>query len=114
MDRQIVYIGAIPQDVDQLQQNKNVLIGLGYLMQAVLGTSTVVDGLACTPNSPAALNVLVGPGSIHSLTSVDATAYGSLAPDTIDQIVARYLALSRFSSANSARDVLALPSSARC
>jgi hypothetical protein len=87
VDRQIVYIGAIPQDTDQLQQNKNTMIGLGYLIQALLGTSTVVDGLACTPNSPAAMNVLVGPGSIYSLAEVDATAYGSLNADTSDQIV---------------------------
>ena len=87
MDRQIVYIGAIPQDTDQLQQNKNTMIGLGYLMQAVLGTGTLVDGLSCTPNSPAAMNVLVGPGSIYSLAEVDATAYGSLSADTTDLIV---------------------------
>ncbi|WP_020472353.1 hypothetical protein [Zavarzinella formosa] len=87
MDRQIVYTGAIPQDTDLLQQNKNAMIGLGYLMLAVMGSATLVDGLACTPNSPAALNVLVGPGSIYSLAAVDATAYGSIAADTADLIV---------------------------
>ncbi len=58
------------------------MVGLGYALQATLGTSTVVDGLACTPNSPAAMNVLVAPGSIYSVDETDATAYGSLAIDT--------------------------------
>jgi hypothetical protein len=87
MDRQIVYTGAIPQDTDVLNTNKNVMVGLGFALQAILGTGTLFDGLACTPNTPAALNVLVGPGSAYSLQNVDGTAYGSLAPDTADQIV---------------------------
>ena len=94
MDRQIVYIGQIPQDTDLLLTNKNSMIALGYALQAVLGTSTLVDGFACTPNSPAALNVLVGPGSIYSLQNVDATAYGSVAADTTDQIVKQGIIMS--------------------
>ena len=87
MDRQICYIGAIPQDTDLLQQNKNVMIGLGYALQAIIGSSTVVDGLACTQNGPPAMNVLVAPGSIYSLQNVDGTAYGSIIADTADQII---------------------------
>ncbi len=45
MDRNIVYPSAIPLDTDLLSVNKNAMIGLGFLAQAVLGTSTVVDGL---------------------------------------------------------------------
>lgn len=94
MDRQIVYAGAIPRDVDLLSQNKNVLIGLGYLMQAILGVSTFVDGLACTPTGPATLTVNVGNGSIYSLQNVDGTAYGSLSADTTDQIVKQGIIMS--------------------
>ena len=93
MDRQIIYPGQIPQDTDLLNTNKNALVALGFLMQAVLGTSLSVDGLACTPNSPAALNVLVGPGSIHSLQNVDGTAYGTIAADTTNQIMKQGLTL---------------------
>ena len=87
MDRQIVQIGAIPQDTDLLLTNKNTMIGLGYALQAILGTSTAVDGLACTQNGPPAMNVLVAPGSVYSLQNVDGTAYGSIPADTADQIV---------------------------
>ena len=59
MDRQIVYVDAIPQDTDILNTNKNAMVGLGFLIQAILGGSTVLDGLACTPTGPASLNVLV-------------------------------------------------------
>lgn len=93
MDRQIVYQGQIPLETDILNTNKNGMVALGYLMQSVLGTNLSLDGLACTTNTPAALNVLVGPGSIHSLQNVDGTAYGTLAADTTNQIVKQGLSL---------------------
>ncbi len=74
MDRQVVQIGAVPQDVDVLLTNKDVMVGLGYLIAATMGTSVPVDGLACSPNTPAALNVRVGPGAIHSLQNSDGPA----------------------------------------
>lgn len=93
MDRQIVYSGQIPLETDLLLTNKNTMLALGSLMQAVLGSSVCLDGLACTPNTPAALNVLVGPGSIYSLQNVDGTAYGTVAADTTNQTVKQGLAV---------------------
>jgi hypothetical protein len=87
MDRNIVYPGAIPLDTDLLTLNRNTMIALGYLAQLVLGTSTVVDGLSCTPTTPASLSVTVGPGSVTQLSVVDTLAYGSLAADSTDQLV---------------------------
>jgi hypothetical protein len=87
MDRNIVYPGSIPLDTDLLSVNRNTMIGLGFLAQAVLGTSTVVDGLQCQPTSPASMNVVVGPGSITQMGPVDLLAYGSIAADATDQIV---------------------------
>ena len=86
MDRNIVYPSSIPQDVDILGINRNAMVALGYLMQATLGTATIVDGLACTP-AGTALAVVIGPGCITQTTSVDATAFGSLAADTTDPLV---------------------------
>jgi hypothetical protein len=87
MDRNLVYPGSIPLDTDLLTINRNTMIALGYLAQAVVGASTVVDGLACTPTSPASLTVNVGPGSITSLETIDAQAYGSLPADPTDVLV---------------------------
>lgn len=82
MDRNIVYPGSIPLDTDLLSLNRNAMIGLGYLVQAVLGTNTVADGLICQPTSPASLSIVIGPGSITQMGPVDASSYGSLLADT--------------------------------
>ncbi|OYV29870.1 MAG: hypothetical protein B7Z81_14770, partial [Acidocella sp. 20-61-6] len=87
MDRNIVYPGSIPLDTDILYPNRNSMVGIAALTAATLGSAIVVDGLACTPTSPASLTVNVGPGSITQLSPLDATGYGSLAADVAGQIV---------------------------
>lgn len=82
MDRVLVYPGALPQDSDQLNAGLFALIGQAFLNQALLGSSTVVAGLACTPTSPASLTVNVGVGSIYQMDQVDAASYGSLGTNT--------------------------------
>lgn len=93
IDRQIVYVGAIPQDIDLLKAERNTMTAIAMLSQAILGTATMFDGLAVTPNGPPALNVLVGPGSIYEVANLDSTAFGSLAADTTDQIVKQGIVL---------------------
>jgi len=87
MDRNIVYPGSIPLDTDLLTANRNAMIGVGFLAQAVLGTNVVADGLVCQPTNPASLNVVVGPGSITQFGMVDVAPYGSIPADTTDLIV---------------------------
>jgi hypothetical protein len=87
MDRIIVYPGSIPLDTDMLSINRNAMVGLGYLAQAVLGQNTIADGLPCGPTSPASLTVTVGPGSLTQLTTVDTLSYGSLPADSTDPLV---------------------------
>jgi hypothetical protein len=87
MDRNIIYPGSIPLDTDLLSVNRNTMIGLGFLAQAVLGTNTVADGLACQPTSPASMSVVIGPGSITQLCPVDTLAYGSIPADLTDLIM---------------------------
>ena len=82
MDRNIVYPAGIPLDTDILSLNRNAMIGLGYLMQAVLGTTTIVDGLACSPTTPASMTVTIGPGCITQVSTIDQNAYGSLSADS--------------------------------
>jgi hypothetical protein len=87
MDRSIVYPGAIPLDTDLLSVNKNAMIGLGFLAQAILGTNTVVDGLSCQPTTPASMSVVIGAGSMTQFGPVDSTPYGSIPADTTDTLV---------------------------
>jgi hypothetical protein len=87
LDRQLVYPGQIPLETDLLNTNRNILVSVAKLSGALVGTQTIANGLACTANSPAALNVVVGPGELYSLQNLDGTAYSSLPADTTHQIV---------------------------
>lgn len=87
MDRTIVYPSSIPLDTDILSLNRNVMVALGFLAQACLGSNTVVDGLACTPTTPGSMTISIGPGSMTTFGPIDATAYGSLPADTADSLV---------------------------
>ena len=84
MDRPIVYPGSIPLDTDVLRAAQNAMVAFGSIAAAMLGTGTVVDGLAC---SPSGLAVQVGPGAIFQSAPLEATPYGSLPADTADSIV---------------------------
>lgn len=87
MDRQIVWPGAIPLETDILNTNRNVMVALGRLAMDVLGSSTLVSGLTCTPTAVPSMAVNIGPGAIYSLQNVDNIAYSSVAADTTDQTV---------------------------
>ena len=87
MDRQIVYPGGIPLDTDILNMERGVMVALGYLAQAVLGTASVADGLACQPTLPASMNVVVGPGSITQFGAVDTLPFGSLPAEPAEPLV---------------------------
>lgn len=87
MDRNLVYPGSIPLDSDLLTINRNTMVAVGYLAQAILGTSPVVDGLACVPTVPASLGVTVQPGSITQFSVVDTLGFGSLPADVTDPLL---------------------------
>ncbi len=80
-DRQIVYPGALPADTDILGLQRDMMVAIGYLAQAALGTGTVVWGLAGTQTTVPGMTINLGPGAIAGLSTVDATAFGSLASD---------------------------------
>ena len=93
MDRQIVYAGQVLPETTLLNMAKDGMVGLGTAMQAVLGTTTLVDGLACTPTGVPSLQVNVSAGSIYSLQNMDSSAFSSLAADTTHQIVKQGIVL---------------------
>ncbi len=80
MDRQIVYPGSIPLDTDLLHIQRNAMAAMGALARCVLGTGPVADGLGCVPVA-SGWGVVVGPGSLTALGTVDAAPYGSLGAD---------------------------------
>ncbi len=93
MDRSIVYSQEQGRSTDFLFAQRAAMIGMSKLAQACLGASTCVNGLACTPTSPATLTVNVAKGEIYSMASVDANAYGVLPADTTDSILKQGIVL---------------------
>ncbi len=91
MDRQIVYPSQIPLETDILSTNKDAMIGLAKLAEVVLGRVPVLIGLPCTPGT--GLTVSVGAGQVYNLADIDATAYSSLAADTVHTVLKQGLLL---------------------
>lgn len=87
MDRPIQYPGAIPLETDLLWTNRNVMLGLGFLFQDLIGTQTLAAALPCTQTATPSMGVLLGAGRIYSLQEVDATNYSSVLADTTHQVV---------------------------
>jgi hypothetical protein len=85
MDRQIIYPGQIAVETDLLNTNRNMMVSIGKLAGALLGTGGIVNGLAVSPG--AGLTVSVGIGEIYQIGNVDNTAYSSLPADTTDSVV---------------------------
>jgi hypothetical protein len=85
-DRHFVYENQIPLDRDVLLTQMHTYIGLAKLAAAVLGTTQILNGFACTPTAPATLTVDVGPGEIYSLQNIDNTNFGSISLDNTHQI----------------------------
>lgn len=87
MDRKIVYAGQVPLSSQALQSERNHMVGIGHIAQAVFGTGTVADGLDCVPTVPASLAINITPGSLYNLASLDGSAFGSLVADISHNIV---------------------------
>jgi hypothetical protein len=80
MDRPIIQAGEGLRAADFLNGAKGAFVGLAKLCAAVFGTSTVVNGLACTPGT--GLTVSIGAGEIYTLAATDTAAYGTLTSDS--------------------------------
>lgn len=87
MDRVITYPGQIPLETDLLNTNRNTMVALAKLCEAVFGSGTVAYGLTAAPDTPASMRVAIGPGEIYARTSIDGTAYSSLPADVTRQAV---------------------------
>ena len=93
MDRSIVYSQEQGRSTDFLFAQRATMIGMAKLAQAVLGSNTCVNGLACTATAPASLSVNIGKGEIYGMADIDGSAYGVLAADTSDVILKQGIVL---------------------
>lgn len=76
MDRITVYRGELPYETDFLGGERSAYEGLGLALLDIMGATTVVGGLPCTPTTPASLAVNVGPGRIYKKDSLEPAAWG--------------------------------------
>src|SRR5882724_249615 len=76
MDRVSVYPSEIIFSADVLRSNIYPYISSGCLTDAILGSSTEINGFNCTPQTPTAnLTVNVDQGQIYIQEAVDTIAY---------------------------------------
>lgn len=80
MDRTIIYDGEGLRSDDFLNAGRAGLVALAKLSETLFGSSTLVDGLGCTPG--AGLSVSIAAGSIYTQAVTDATPYGTLPADS--------------------------------
>lgn len=82
------------------------MIGLAKLSASIMGSSTYLRGLECTPSTPASMMINIAKGEIYSLENVDGTAYSSLDADTVNSILKQGLILSTTSFSLTAPAIL--------
>lgn len=88
MDRGLVYPTQIPLAPQALKGEVRKMIALGQLAQAIFGTATVADGLACAATSPTAdMHLTIGAGSMYTVANVDASSFGEAGSDTAHNIL---------------------------
>lgn len=81
-DRTIVYTAEEPIEADILNTSKFPMIGIAKLAEALLGQTTQLYGLGCTPLISGGMAITVAPGQIYQFASIDTTNYGVLPADT--------------------------------
>jgi len=98
MDRLITNVGESIYEWMLSKPDQNTMVGLAKLSAAMLGSSTIVNGLSCVPTGPASLQVVVNPGEIYSLANLEASVCGTLPTDS-HQIVKQGVILDAYTSA---------------
>lgn len=90
VDRRARYYGQVPIGSDELLDDRYLYEGLGLMFRDLMGEATLAAGFAIVPNSPAALNIKVGPGRVYKFETLEATVFsrrlglGGLDADTAD------------------------------
>ncbi|WP_186211170.1 gp53-like domain-containing protein [Burkholderia gladioli] len=98
MRRVETYIGQQVYEWLFSAQAQQTMVGLAKLSAAVLGTNAVVQGLPCSPTTPASMTVQIGKGEIYQVENLEATACGTLPADTSNQILKQGIQLGTFTT----------------
>ncbi|WP_338509199.1 hypothetical protein [Burkholderia gladioli] len=98
MRRVETYIGQQVYEWLFSSQAQQTMVAIAKLSAALLGTSTVVRGLGCTPTAPAGMTVQIAKGEIYAMENLEATACGTLPADTTNQILKQGIQLGTYTT----------------
>jgi len=99
MKRPLTYVGQQVYEWAFSAPAQYAMTALAKVCQSMFGTTTTVNGLACSPTSPASMAVLMGPGEIYQMASLEATVAGTLPVDTTHQILKQGIQLDNYTTA---------------
>lgn len=105
MRRVETYVGQQVYEWLFSSQAQQTMTGIAKVCAALLGTSVTVNGLGCTPTTPATMTVQIAPGELYQLASLEATTCGTLPADTTHQILKQGIRLDTFTTGTFAAPV---------
>ncbi|MDR6381842.1 hypothetical protein [Paraburkholderia caribensis] len=105
MRRVETYVGQQVYEWLFSSQAQHTMTAIAKLCAAMLGTSVTVNGLGCTPTTPASMTVQIAPGELYQLESLEATTCGTLPADTTHQILKQGIRLDTFTTGTFAAPV---------
>lgn len=107
MDRIETYVGQSIFEWAFSKPGQNTMVGLGKMISAMFGSTTVANGLACTQQSVPTMFVNIAAGEIYQAAQLEATACGTLPADTAHTIMKQGIALDTVVVPNAATGVTA-------
>ena len=87
MRRVETYVGSQVYEWVDSAQAQNTMTAMAKLCSALFGTNGTINGLACTPTSPATMTVQIGAGEVYQMEYIEATACGTLPVNTAYSIL---------------------------
>ncbi|MBB3258234.1 hypothetical protein F4827_003102 [Paraburkholderia bannensis] len=98
MRRVETYVGQQVYEWLFSAQAQNNMTAVAKVCAALFGTGGTVNGLPCTPTSPATMTVQIGAGEIYQMENLEATACGTLPANTAYQILKQGIQLGTYTT----------------
>ncbi len=98
MRRIETYVGQQVYEWAFSAQAQYTMTSIAKVCAALFGTNGTVNGLACTPTSPATMTVQIGAGEIYQIEPLEATTCGTLPANTTNTILKQGIQLGTFTT----------------
>ncbi|SDR37739.1 hypothetical protein SAMN05443245_5260 [Paraburkholderia fungorum] len=98
MRRIETYVGQQVYEWAFSAPSQYAMTAMAKVCAAMMGTSGTINGLACTPTSPATMTVQIGAGELYQNAPLEATACGTLPADTSHTILKQGIQLNTYTT----------------